>query len=157
MAARPAPDHEHHRNATSGTHNRSMTVGRSAIEGEPARRERHGTTIPNPDHEEWLSLGCPARQPLPVPKDTPVPGSDLDAPWLTVTATSFPIRAWMRLLGRGTICDVLMVRIVRRMGARFHTESAGNPRQLWLFQFWKNAVETIATRLHDDPRHWRNL
>jgi hypothetical protein len=32
--------------------------------------ERHGTKLPRPDFDEWMSLGCPQGQMLPVPRDT---------------------------------------------------------------------------------------
>ncbi|AVS68949.1 DUF1376 domain-containing protein [Paracidovorax avenae] len=36
--------------------------------------DRHpGANVPRPSHEEWLSMGCPAGQPLHVPKDIPHP------------------------------------------------------------------------------------
>ena len=33
--------------------------------------QRHDTSLPIPDFEEWLSLDCPQGQPLAVPRDTP--------------------------------------------------------------------------------------
>lgn len=44
--------------------------------------DRHGTKVPFPEFETWFAAGCPAGQPLPVPRDI-TPGSlgtDTDVP-----------------------------------------------------------------------------
>jgi hypothetical protein len=40
--------------------------------------ERHGTSIPFPDFDAWMSLGCPVGQPLLVPSDKPKISSGQD-------------------------------------------------------------------------------